>query len=242
MDKKTKIRLLKAEEIDVRVGAIYKKGITLLLYKNARVDMSILDELYTPYGWMRKHMKVDDVMFCELLVKDPETGTWVSKMDVGAPSYSEPIKGACSDSFKRAATNLGIGRELYTSPFIWVDINEVTIKEDGAKKSVKDSFSVQSIEFDEERRNITGLVIVNQDRKVVFQYMENCKAKSNVPAITITADQTTQILDEIKRTGVSLPGVLKKYGLKKISDMSPELYTAAMKTMRDMPDKAGKAA
>lgn len=242
MDKKTKIRLLKAEEIDVRVGAIYKKGITLLLYKNARVDMSILDEIYGPYGWMRKHTKVDDVMFCELLVRDPEAGTWVSKMDVGTPSYSEPIKGACSDSFKRAATNLGIGRELYTSPFIWVDINKVTIKEDGAKKSVKDSFSVQSIEFDEERRSITGLVIVNQDKKVVFQYMENCKQKPASSVITITTDQTTQILDEIKRTGVSLPGVLKKYGLKKISDMSPELYTAAMKAMRDMPDKAGAAA
>lgn len=229
MDKKTKIRLLKAEEIDVRVGAIYKKGITLLLYKNARVDMSILDEIYGPYGWMRKHTKVDDVMFCELLVRDPEAGTWVSKMDVGTPSYSEPIKGACSDSFKRAATNLGIGRELYTSPFIWVDINKVTIKEDGAKKSVKDSFFVQSIEFDEERRSITGLVIVNQDKQVVFQYLERN---------TITSEQTTEILNEIKRTGVSLPGVLKKYGLKKISDMSPELYTTAMKTMRDMKDAA----
>lgn len=229
MDKKTKIRLLKAEEIDVRVGAIYKKGITLLLYKDARVDMNILDEIYGPYGWMRKHVKVDDVMFCELLVKDPETGTWVSKMDVGTPSYSEPIKGSCSDSFKRAATNLGIGRELYTSPFIWVDINKVTIKEDGAKKSVKDSFFVQSIEFDEERRSITGLVIVNQDKQVVFQYLERN---------TITSEQTTEILNEIKRTGVSLPGVLKKYGLKKISDMSPELYTTAMKTMRDMKDAA----
>lgn len=229
MDKKTKIRLLKAEEIDVRVGAIYKKGITLLLYKDARVDMAILDEIYGPYGWMRKHTKVDDAMFCELLVKDPETGTWVSKMDVGTPSYSEPIKGSCSDSFKRAATNLGIGRELYTSPFIWVDINKVTIKEDGAKKSVKDSFSVQSIEFDEERRSITGLIIVNQDKQVVFQYLERN---------TITSEQTAEILNEIKRTGVSLPGVLKKYGLKKISDMSPELYTTAMKTMRDMKDAA----
>lgn len=242
MTKKTNIRLLTAGEIDVRVGGIYKKGITLLLYKDARVDMNILDEIYGPYGWMRKHVKVDDAMFCELLVKDPETGTWISKMDVGAPSYSEPIKGAASDAFKRAATNLGIGRELYTSPLIWVDINKVTLKEEGTKTSVKDSFSVQSIEFDEKRRTITGLVIVNQDKKVVFQYMENCKQKPASSIITITTDQTTQILDEIKRTGVSLPGVLKKYGLKKISDMSPELYAVAMKAMRDMPDKAGAAA
>lgn len=238
MEKKTNIRLLTAEEIDVRVGAIYKNGITLLLYKDARVDMNILDEIYGPYGWMRKHVKVDDVMFCELLVKDPETGNWISKMDVGTPSYSEPLKGAASDAFKRAATNLGIGRELYTSPFIWVDINKVTIKDDGTKKSVKDSFSVQSIEFDEVRRNITGLVIVNQDRKVVFQYMESCKQKQPPVSITITAEQTAQLMAELRRTGISLPGVLRKYKLKQISDMSPELWQKAMTVLRETSDKA----
>lgn len=242
MEKKTNIRLLTAGEIDVRVGAIYKNGITLLLYKDARVDMNILDEIYGPYGWMRLHSKIGDAMFCELKVKDPESGTWVSKMDVGAPSNSEAIKGSCSDSFKRAATNLGIGRELYTSPFIWVDINKVTLKEDGNKKSVKDTFFVQSIEFDENRRVITGLVIVNQDKNVVFQYLESREPRLSQVAITITADQTAEILNEIKRTGISLPGVLKKYGLKKISDMSPELYATAMKTMQNMPDKPGKVA
>ena len=36
-------RLLKADEIDVRVAQVKESGCSLLLYKDARVDMNILD-------------------------------------------------------------------------------------------------------------------------------------------------------------------------------------------------------
>ena len=228
------IRLLKAEEIDVRVGAIYDKGITLLLYKDARVDMNILDETYGPMNWKRKHVMYGDAMFCEVLIKDETTNKWVSKMDLGSPSFSEPLKGASSDAFKRACTNWGIGRELYTAPFIWIPIDKVEIKEgDKGKKTVKDSFIVQTIQYDEKKRCITGLVISNQKSQVVFQYMDLKQDRNK-----INKEQSAALLEELRRTGISLSAVLKKHNLNKLSDMSPELWATAMEAMKNTADKA----
>lgn len=232
-----KIRLLRADEIDVRVGAIYEKGITLLLYKDARVDMNILDETFGPMNWKRKHVMYGDVMFCEVMIREEESGRWVSKMDVGTPSFSEPLKGAASDAFKRACTNLGIGRELYTAPFIWIPIDKVTIKDERGKKSVKDSFHVQSIHYEEEKRCIDGIVIVNQNRQVVFQRM-NLEPVPKATSIGLNEAQSAMLIAELKRTGFSLASVLKKHNLTKISDMSPQLWKHAMEALKDTPDKA----
>lgn len=229
------IRLLTAEEIDVRVGSIYKSGITLLLYKDARVDMSILDSTYGPMGWKRRHFMQGDAMFCEVSIQNPESGEWISKTDVGAPSYSEPLKGAASDAFKRACTNVGIGRELYTAPFIWIPIEKVGLKENQGKQAVKDKFKVQTISYDEKRRTITGLVIANQKQEVVFQYMDYQKPKA---VVTITAEQEAVLLGELKRTGVALTAVLRKHKLKTLSEMSPELWRSAMEALQQTQNKA----
>lgn len=45
------IRLLKASEIECRVGTINEKGLSILLFKDARVDQKLLDESFTPMGW-----------------------------------------------------------------------------------------------------------------------------------------------------------------------------------------------
>ena len=47
-------RNLNPEEIECRVGAIMEQGITLLLYKNARVDQTILDEVFGICGWAKR--------------------------------------------------------------------------------------------------------------------------------------------------------------------------------------------
>ena len=44
--KNMKFRGLRTDEIDVRVGSIFAKGASLLLYKDARCDMNILDEVF----------------------------------------------------------------------------------------------------------------------------------------------------------------------------------------------------
>lgn len=113
-----KFRALKADEIDVRVGGVYAKGVTMLLYKNARVDMQILDETVGEFNWQRDHKEVKGNLYCGIGINSG--CEWVWKYDCGTESFSDKEKGEASDAFKRAGFNWGIGRELYTAPFIWL--------------------------------------------------------------------------------------------------------------------------
>lgn len=114
-----KFRTLKADEIDCRIAQISKTGSGMfLLYKDARVDMSLLDEVVGPMNWQREHTR--DNANCRVSIWDDEKKLWISKEDTGTESNTEKEKGLASDSFKRACFNWGIGRELYTAPTIWV--------------------------------------------------------------------------------------------------------------------------
>ncbi|HHX68447.1 MAG TPA: hypothetical protein GX708_10400 [Gallicola sp.] len=163
------IRLLKANEIDCRVNTINEKGITLLLYKDARVDMAILDETYGVGNWQRTHEVINDNLFCNIEVWNDRINQWVKKQDVGVESYSQKEKGQASDSFKRAGFNWGIGRELYTSPFIWIaprDDKEIFKNNKGALTTYT-KFVVKEIGYNKQRE-INKLVIVDEKGKVRF--------------------------------------------------------------------------
>lgn len=110
-----KFRALEANEIDCRVSTCSEKGVSLLLYKDARCDMRILDEAVGPECWQRSHEVINGNLFCNVGIK--VDGEWIWKQDVGTESYTEKEKGQASDSFKRACFNWGIGRELYTAPY-----------------------------------------------------------------------------------------------------------------------------
>src|SRR5690554_1395175 len=119
------IRTLRADEIECRVQIVKENGCSLLLYKDARVDMNILDETFGVENWQRHHEIVNGNLFCNVGVRfsrENNYGEWVWKQDVGTESNTEKEKGQASDSFKRACFNWGIGRELYTAPFIWVTL------------------------------------------------------------------------------------------------------------------------
>lgn len=118
------MRPLRADEIEVRIGQIYEKGVSMLLYKNARTDMAILDETYGAMGWQCDYKEVKGNLYCGIGVKD-EAGAWVWKWDCGTESNTEREKGEASDAFKRAGFRCGIGRELYTAPFIWLEVATV---------------------------------------------------------------------------------------------------------------------
>lgn len=153
-------RTLKASEIDVRVAQVKENGLSLLLYKDARCDMNLLDEVVGPCNWQKSYSR--DNKNCTVSIWDPEKNQWVSKEDTGTESLTEKEKGVASDSFKRACFNWGIGRELYTAPFIWVTnagIFSVTVNGKTIYKS-NDRFRVKEIEYDE-NRNISKLVIEN---------------------------------------------------------------------------------
>lgn len=164
-------RTLYASEIECRVGQINNKGLSLLLYKDARCDMTLLDETVGPLNWMRTHSR--DNANCIVSIWDDAKKTWVSKEDTGTESKTEAEKGLASDSFKRACVNWGIGRELYTAPRIWIPAERVELSKDGRK--LYDRLRVRQITYND-RREIESLVIENVSRNQQVVYTYGCAA------------------------------------------------------------------
>ncbi len=160
------IRLLKADEIECRLQQIKENGYLALLYKDARCDMKILDETFGILGWKREHEVINGNLFCTVSIWNEAAGQWISKQDVGTESNTEKEKGQASDSFKRACFNIGIGRELYTSPFIWIKPLQGEIQK-GNKVYTK--FKVSEIEYNE-NREITKLKIIDGDDNLRYTY------------------------------------------------------------------------
>ncbi len=166
-------RELRADEIDCRISQIKEKdgkpsGLSLLLYKDARCDQNILDETVGPMCWERKHSREN--ANCTVSIWCKERGCWVSKEDTGTESNTEKEKGLASDSFKRACFNWGIGRELYTAPFVWITADKCDIRKDSRGKwACYDRFTVHGIGYTD--GVITGLEIKNQKTgKICFTY------------------------------------------------------------------------
>ena len=149
------IPLLTANDVECRIKKITNEGAVLLLYKTARVDMRILDEVYGSMNWQRHHEVINDNLFCTISIWDSEKSQWVSKQDVGTESNAEAEKGQASDAFKRAGFTWGIGRELYDAPFIWIS----------GKVSKYDRFHVTDIQYDREKQEFTRLVIFDDKGK-----------------------------------------------------------------------------
>ena len=171
-----KFRLLNADEIDVRVATVNAKGMSLLLYKDARCDMNILDETVGSMNWKRQHTR--DNANCIVSIWDSEKKEWISKEDTGVESYTEKEKGLASDSFKRACVNWGIGRELYTAPFIWVSSEKAEVYEKNGKWTTNERFRVEAIKYNE-KKQIIALSIVNQKNERVFFKMLPKEEKNN---------------------------------------------------------------
>lgn len=172
------IRLLRASEIECRVASINAGGLSLLLYKDARVDQRILDETFGAFGWKRSHQCIDGNLYCTVEILDREFGEWVAKQDVGTTGYMEKEKSQASDSFKRACFNWGIGRELYTAPFIWIPADKAVIQRKDNKYCCNDRFHVASIDFNKDRE-ISSLVIANEKGKTVYEMKLSATAKAD---------------------------------------------------------------
>ena len=186
------IRLLSKEDIEVRVAQTLagnnKVRVNLLLYKNARVDMKIMDELFTPMGWKRTHKLIGDRLYCCVEVYNPETKEWICKEDVGVESNTESEKGQASDSFKRACVNWGIGRELYTAPKITIELNENEYtKDQNSRIKVWAYFSVKSIGYDSKTRTITSLEIQDKYGNVRFSMGGSVQQSQSEPSQAVKA-------------------------------------------------------
>lgn len=168
-----KFRNLRADEIDCRIGTAKEgKGVSLLLYKDARCDMAVLDETVGPMNWKKSYSR--DNKNCTVEIWDDEKKQWIGKEDTGTESNTEAEKGLASDSFKRACVNWSIGRELYSAPFIWIN---------GATKY--DKFWVKDMEVSPEKK-ITALTICccdqygNHKDDIAFEFPKGGKKKAEL--------------------------------------------------------------
>ena len=204
-----KFRTLRADEIDCRVATVKSTGVTLLLYKDARCDMNILDETVGPLNWQRSHSREN--ANCTVSIWDADREQWVSKEDTGTESNTEKEKGLASDSFKRACFNWGIGRELYTAPFIFVKSGDCKVdkKDRGSGYTCYDRFYVSDIGYDD-KRVINRLQIRNQkNNKIVF---ELGKKQSKEPEETAPIDE---LRDKCKKYNIDLNKWAKSWGENK---------------------------
>lgn len=219
-----KFRRLTKDEIECRVGQRSEKteSISLLLYKDARVDQKMLDEAFGMFGWQKRYERDNKGnLFCIVSIKSPD-GEWIEKSDVGTESNMESIKGEASDAFKRACFNWGIGRELYTAPQIW--IKPTDYKKGG--KSTYDKFIVTDIDYDD-IGNIVRLEIENRSlKKRVFKWSSGDAEES--PAETngkISANKISQLRKQMDADKVSEVKLLKHLNLKGLDEMTEEMLT-----------------
>lgn len=248
------IRLLRADEIECRVSVIKENGLSLLLYKDARVDQRILDETFGAFGWKRSHQCIDGNLYCTVEILDKDTGQWVAKQDVGTTGYTEKEKSQASDSFKRACFNWGIGRELYSAPFIWIPAGKAQIQvKEGQNREKRyfcnDRFSVSSIRYNGDRE-ISALVIVNDRGQTVYELKAVGTASSGkgrgkaarkepqeghteeMQDVSLSKGQMDSLRAELDRTGVTMEAVQDRYKIREPEAMGEELYSRVMSALK----------
>lgn len=253
-----KIPLLTERDIECRVQSVSKSragkvGAILLVYKDARVDMRILDEVYGRDSWQRTHEIIGGELYCNIDVWDEDKRCWVRKQDVGTESNTEKEKGRASDSFKRAGFNVGIGRELYSAPFIYVPLNEGEYYDgnDGKPRcSAGTKFSVARVGYDE-RDEINALEIVDARGVTRFKMgstADKPESKPKPPKAEQGADEcpTKDRLEKLYLVAASRgfsetsvrKGILKRYN-KLPESMDEDEYQAVLAGYMALAEKAG---
>ena len=162
------LRILRKDEIEVRVASTQNNVAQLLLYKTARTDAAILDETFGQFNWQCSYSEIKGNLFCTISVRDPKTNEWISKSDCGAESNIEKEKGEASDAFKRAGFKWGVGVELYSTPRIKIPIEE----SDMYNGRFCQTFSLKDIQISPDHK-ITSLTI--QDRRGNVRYTYNAQ-------------------------------------------------------------------
>ena len=223
------IRLLRPSEIECRIATINAKGLSLLLYKDARVDQRILDESFGPFGWKRSHQSIDGNLYCTVSIWDKENKEWISKQDVGTTGYAEKEKSQASDSFKRACVNIGIGRELYSAPFIWISADKVQIQLKDNKYVCYERFIVSDIEYNDDRE-IVKLVIANDRGTVLYELKE--KSNNAIINNALSKGQMELLQSELKRTGITMETVKDRYKIMEPEGMNKETYNRVIAALK----------
>ena len=225
-----KFRVLKASEIDCRIQSIGQNrtgavGTTVLLYKDARVDMNILDETVGAMNWQREHSVVNGNLYCTISIWDEVKEQWISKSDVGTESNTEKEKGQASDSFKRAGFNWGIGRELYSAPFVYIQLDKSEYIERNGKLTSNAKFKVKDIAYDE-NRNIVRLVVIDSKGKVRYTFGENTQQQTQETVYNWNSLKTIAVQGGISEDDL-VHYVTETFKVSKPSELKQEHYQQA---------------
>lgn len=217
----SKFRLLKADEIECRVQACKEKGVSLLLYKDARCDMNILDETVGSECWQRYHKELKGNIYCGVGIFNKDIDEWVTKWDAGAESYTEKEKGEASDSFKRACVNWGIGRELYTAPFIWIGASSCRALKQNNKGTWQcfDRFSVRDIGYYD---GAIDYLVIEDDRHIIVYTHGDADPRQRM---------RSHYKDYCMRNGLDEKEVAERFNLTKES--TTEDFAKALEVLKD---------
>lgn len=233
-----RFRNLKAEEIECRVNQIQSNWCSLLLYKDARCDMNILDETIGDLNWKRDHKELKGNIYCGVSIYDENKKEWITKWDAGKESNTEAEKGEASDSFKRACVNFGIGRELYTSPSIFIlprkdmvkkDKEHEFYKNDKDKYETKTRFNVEYIDYDKNNA-IKDLII--RDDKGHIRFSQLTKETSNkFQKIHQDMKKLIEKVESVDET-FERENLYKNYGVESDADMTIAQMTEATEILK----------
>ena len=188
--KDIQIPLLEADDIEVRIQQACKGNKALaLLYKTARTDMRILDSIFGIYGWKDEYRDIKGNLYCGISIYDDDKKEWITKWDCGIESQQgdgNERKAEASDALKRCAVKIGIGRELYTSPQIFINAETKENTNGGKAKyalvNPYEKYSVSKIDYND-KREICKLEIVDSKRNVVYSF--GCGSKSKPIAVQL---------------------------------------------------------
>ena len=237
-------RKLRADEIEVRVGSVMDGAATLLLYKNARVDMDVLDETVGAMYWKREHSR--DNANCTVSLYNHETKEWVSKEDTGTESFTEREKGLASDSFKRACVNWGIGRELYTAPRIKIKCETVP-KRNGNGFELKNRWQFYNAEVAMIAYDETGCINALQiakGRTIIYDMDNRAESYPDVNKAaeemkeTITEGQAQTLNEMISETGTDRKAFMEYYKVDSFMKLTKEQYGDALNILHNKKLKA----
>lgn len=219
------IRLLRADEIDARISTCNQWGVGILLYKDARCDMNILDETFGNMNWQRRHCR--DNQNCIVSIWDEDKKQWIEKEDTGTESFTEKEKGLASDSFKRACFNVGIGRELYTAPNMFVFAKDLkTLKEDRGRWTCKDFFKVKSIQY--EGRKIVYVAIMNEKTHQMIEFGQPVRKELDV----VDQKYIQAIKNTITKKGIDVDEIFAKAGVIDSEKMTKEQYNTIVSLIK----------
>lgn len=228
-------RDLKADEIEIRVGKINDGKVILLLYKDARADMTILDETVGPFNWKREHSR--DNANCLVSIWDKEKGQWISKEDTGAESFTEKEKGLASDSFKRACFNWGIGRELYTAPLISVKCDT---EPEGKSYKLKNKYELYGVKIksvDIQDKKIVALAIENSKGVEIYNYqLKKPTEGKNKAQKGITKEQLNELLS-YGLTKEEMQTINRGFGFKTASEITQEVYPSILAKFEEVANE-----